>query len=63
MHSKSKVVVYIILLLIMFNNHYIGQSSLQKHVENFQNPPLDSGLTQDGGGLGMLLLKKISLMS
>jgi len=41
MHSKSKVIVYLILLLVVFKNDSIGQSSLQKHVENFQNPPMD----------------------
>lgn len=41
MYSKPKIFIYLILLLVLFNDISIGQVSMEKHITNFQNPPMD----------------------
>ncbi|NOX66834.1 MAG: hypothetical protein GXO85_13835, partial [Chlorobi bacterium] len=41
MNSKIQLFIYIILLLVLCNNTQIAQSSLDQHISNFIEPPMD----------------------
>lgn len=41
MNSKFNVIIYLLILLVSVNNETVGQKSLEKHIANFQEPPMD----------------------
>jgi hypothetical protein len=41
MHNRIRIVVYLGLLLFVFNKNSMGDEFIDKHITNFQNPPVD----------------------